>query len=125
MHTIAINISLRLRNNCGHSSIIAVIKPSIVQNCESSPIRSSIKKKRQDHNGEPGSCNTADGYTKNAKPGPTMKKPIIKFLLHKYTFKSKFRSNQITTNCTILCVRIDIIYETIMSNWHKIGKNST
>lgn len=69
-HTIAMKISfLRLRR-CGHSSIIAVTNPSMVQNCESRPISRIMKKNKHDHNGEPGSCSTAEGYAKKARPGP-------------------------------------------------------
>lgn len=55
---------------CGHSSTIAVIKPSTVQNCESKPINRIIKKNRNDHNGEIGNCDMAFGYATNARPGP-------------------------------------------------------
>ena len=49
---------------------IAVMKPSIVQNCESSPIRSNIRKKRQAQIGAPGSWSIAEGYARKANPGP-------------------------------------------------------
>lgn len=63
-------ISFLLRKSNGHSSTIAVMKPSIVQNCESRPISSNIKKKRHAHIGAPGICSTAEGYAKKANPGP-------------------------------------------------------
>jgi len=41
-HTIAMKNSLRLRSRWGHSSTIAVIKPSMVQNCEQKMIISLL-----------------------------------------------------------------------------------
>jgi len=40
---------------------IAVTKPSIVQNWESSPMSNNMKKNRHDQSGAPGSWRTADG----------------------------------------------------------------
>lgn len=70
IQTTAMNASFLRRNKCGHSSTIAVMNPSRVQNCESSPINSNMTKNRQDQSVGHGSSSTADGYTKNAKPGP-------------------------------------------------------
>jgi hypothetical protein len=57
----AMKISFLLLRSLGHSSITAVMKPSMVQNWLSRPMRSSMKKKRQDQRGAPGSWSTADG----------------------------------------------------------------
>lgn len=55
------------------------MNPSIVQNWESKPISNNMKKNRHDHRGAPGNCNTAEGYAKNAKPGP--KKIIMRIII--------------------------------------------
>lgn len=85
-----INISFRLLNNCGHSSTMAVIKPSIVQNWESRPISSNMKKKRHAHNGAPGICSTADGYAKKARPGPILIELSRKNCCLKVDFSKKY-----------------------------------
>lgn len=74
--TTAMNTSFLFRNKWGHSSTTAVTKPSIVQNWESRPISKIIKKNKHAHRGEPGNCNTAEGYARNAKPGPRICKRI-------------------------------------------------
>lgn len=95
MHTTNTNISFRRLNNLGHSSTMAVMNPSTVQNYWekkisryksdflskhnryaelptwlSNPINSNMTKNNIDQIGDPGSCNTADGYTRKANPGP-------------------------------------------------------
>lgn len=59
--TTAINSSFLRLNSDGHSSIIAVTNPSMVQNWESKPIRRIMKKNKQAQSGDPGSCSTAEG----------------------------------------------------------------
>lgn len=54
-HTIAMNISFRFLSSPGHSSTIAVINPSMVQNWESRPISNIMRKNKQAQRGEPGS----------------------------------------------------------------------
>lgn len=85
IQVIAIKISFLRRSSFGHSSITAVMNPSIVQNWLSRPMRSSMKKNRQDQSGAPGSCSTAEGYARKARPGPvkrvSYKKQIARFII--------------------------------------------
>lgn len=64
------NSSLRGRKVLGYSSTTAVMKPSKVQNCESKPNMTIIRKNNTDHSGDTGNCRTADGYARKARPGP-------------------------------------------------------
>jgi hypothetical protein len=57
----AMKASFRRRRRCGHSSTMAVMKPSSVQNWESSPMKRSMMKKRQDQREGSGSWRIADG----------------------------------------------------------------
>lgn len=60
-HTAKMNSSFLFLRYWGNSSTMAVMKPSMVQNWESRPRKSSMKKKQQDQKGEKGIWRTALG----------------------------------------------------------------
>ena len=60
-HTARMNSSFRFLRYWGNSSTMAVMKPSMVQNWESRPRKSNMKKKQQDQKGEKGIWRTALG----------------------------------------------------------------
>ena len=73
MHMTAVNWSLRGLRYLGQLSTKPTIRDSRMQNWESKPRASSMRKKQMDQRAEGASCSTTSGYTKKARPGPIIK----------------------------------------------------